>query len=127
LDSPGSSPQDESIADLVGRLVDNGRDVARAEIGVYKAIARHRAGRAKSGLVALVAAGILGWFAFTALIFGIVLALAIQIGPLGAGAAVATLLGIGAWLLLRFGLSGVRALGGDEEEREALRRGETVL
>lgn len=126
MDSPGSTPQEESIAELVGRLVDNGRDVARAEIGVYKAIARHRIGRARTGLVALVAAGILAWFALTALVFGLVLGLAIHVGPFAAGAVLATLLALGAWVLLRYGLAGVRALGGDEEERQALRKGETV-
>jgi hypothetical protein len=127
LDAPtGNQPQDESIADLVGRLVDEGREVARAEVNLYKQIALRRSARAKSGLVAVVAAGLLGWFAAIALLIGGLLALATLVGPLAAGLILAVLLGGVAYLLLRKGLKGLQALSGDEEEREALERGETI-
>lgn len=127
MDAPtGNQPQDESIADLVGRLVDEGREVARAEVNLYKQIALRRSARAKSGLVAVVAAGLLGWFAAIALLIGGLLALATLVGPLAAGLILAVLLGGVAYLLLRKGLKGLQALSGDEEEREALERGETI-
>jgi len=126
LDAPVRDPQEESIADLVGRLIDDGRDVARAEVNLYKQIALRRSARAKSGLVQLVAAGILAWFAGLALTFGLVLALATLIGPLAAGLLLAAVMGAAAWFLLQKGLAGVKALSGDEEERQALARGETA-
>jgi len=123
LDAPVRNPQEDSIADLVGRLLDEGREVARAEVNLYRQIALRRSARAKSGLVMLVAAGILGWFAGLALTFGLVLALATLIGPLAAGLALALVMGVAAYLLLRKGLEGMKALSGDEEERMALQRG----
>lgn len=126
MDAPDGNPQDDSIAELVGRLIDEGRDVARAEVAVYKAIARRRAVMAKKGMVALVAATVLGWFAVTALVLGLVFGLATLIGPLAAGLAIAALLGVGAFVLLRFGLARMAALSGDEEERQALARGDTI-
>lgn len=126
MDAPGGNPQDDSIADLVGRLIDNGREVARTEIALYKAIGRHRAARARKGIVLLVAAGLLGWLALVSLLLGSLLGLATIIGPLGAGVAIALLLGGVAFFALRSGLAGVKALSGDEGEREALKRGETI-
>jgi hypothetical protein len=126
LHGPVDNPQEDSIADLVGRLVEEGREVARAEVNLYKQIALHRSAKAKSGLVLLVAAGILAWFAGLALTFGIVLALATLIGPLAAGLALAFVMGTAAWFLLQKGLAGMKALSGDEEERSALQRGEAL-
>lgn len=123
MDAQVREPQNESIADLVTRAVEEGRTYARAEIDLYKAIARHRATRAKSGAVFLAVAAVLGWFAITALILGLVLGLATLIGPLGAGLAVSAVLGIAAFLLLRKGIAGLGALSGDEEEQAALDRG----
>ena len=125
MDAPVGNPQDESIADLVGRLIDDGREVARTEVNLYKQIALRRSAKAKSGLVQLVAAGILAWFAGLALTFGIVLALATVVGPLASGLILAAVMGAAAWFLLRKGLAGMKALSGDEEERHALERGET--
>jgi len=126
LHGPVDTPQEDSIADLVGRLVDEGREVARAEVNLYKQIALRRSARAKSGLVLLVAAGLLAWFAGLALTFGLVLALATLIGPLAAGLALALVMGVAAWFLLQKGLAGMKALSGDEEERAALQRGEAL-
>jgi hypothetical protein len=46
LDAPAQEPEEESIGDLFGRLVDDGRAYARAELDVLRQIARHRAARA---------------------------------------------------------------------------------
>jgi fatty acid desaturase len=124
LDAPVGTPHEDSIADLVGRLIEDGRDVARAEANLYKQIALRRAARAKAGAVALLAAALLFWFAAIALIFGLVLGLAVYVGPVAAGAILAVLLGIGGYVLLRYGLKGLQALSGDEEERAALKKGE---
>lgn len=124
MDAPVGTPHEDSIADLVGRLIEDGRDVARAEANLYKQIALRRAARAKAGAVALLAAALLFWFAAIALIFGLVLGLAVYVGPVAAGAILAVLLGIGGYVLLRYGLKGLQALSGDEEERAALKKGE---
>jgi hypothetical protein len=125
LDAPADDPREESIGDLFGRLADDGRAYAKAEIELYRRIALHRAGRARAGLIALVAGGVLLLSSLTALILGLVLWLAALIGALPAGLAIAALLALTGYLLVRFGLVRLRALKGGAEEAEALKRGET--
>lgn len=115
-------PRDESIGTLLGRLADDGRAFVRAEIGVYKAIAKRRAARARNGLIALAIGAVLLITSITALLFGLVLWLATLVGPLLAGLIVAAALILTGLILVRIGISGLKALGGDEAEREALAR-----
>jgi hypothetical protein len=126
LDAPAQDPRDDSIGDLFGRLIEDGRTYARAEVDLLKEIARHRAERARSGLILLVGGGVLLLSSLTALILGLVLGLAALTGPLLAGIIIAVLLAGTGCLLIRFGLGGLRALGGGEEEKAAIGRGETV-
>jgi hypothetical protein len=124
MDARTNIPPDESIPDLIGQLIEDGRTYARAEVNLYKQIAAYRASKAKNGIAALVVAGVLGLSALTAITIGLVMGLAVIIGPVAAGFAVAAGYGIVAYLLLRWGLERVKALGGDEEEKEALEDGE---
>lgn len=124
MELPGQDPREESIGDLFGRLIEDGRAYARAEVDLLKEIARHRAGRARAGLILLAGGGLLLIGAYLALLLGLVHGLATLIGPLGAGLAVAAVLAGSGYLLIRYGLAGLRALAGDEEEAEAVRRGE---
>ena len=124
--TPAQDPREESIADLVGRLIEDGRSYARAELDLLEQIARHRAGRARTGLILVGAGALLGLSALTALALGLVLGLATLIHPLLAGVAVAAMLAGLGYLLVRYGLAGLRALSGDEEERQAVARGENV-
>ena len=126
MEVPTQDPREESIADLVNRLLEDGRRYAQAEIDLMKEIARHRAARARTGLVLLVAGAVLGLSALTALVLGFVLGLATLVGPLAAGLIVAAALAGAGYLLVRYGLAGLGALSGDQEEREALERGEKV-
>lgn len=123
--APAEDPRDDSLGDLFGRLAEDGRAYAKAELALYKEIALHRAGRARSGLIALVAGGLLLFGATIALLLGLVLGLATLIGPLFAGLAMAALLGLAGYLLIRRGLAGMGALQGSPDEAAALQRGET--
>lgn len=120
----GEPKDDESIGALLGRLAEDGRAYVKAELGVYKAIAARRAARARNGLIALVVGAVLAISSITALLLGLVLWLAGLIGPLPAGLVVAALLILAGYVLVRIGMSGLRALGGDEAEREALSPGD---
>ena len=126
MEAPAQDPRDESVGDLVARLIEDGRSYARAEVELLRQIARHRAARARNGLIALAAGAVLLLSSLTALILGFVLGLATLIGPVLAGIAVAAVLAGGGYLLVRIGLGGLRALSGDEEERQAIARGETA-
>jgi Putative Actinobacterial Holin-X, holin superfamily III len=117
-------PKDESIGELLGRLAQDGRAFVKAEVGVYKAVAARRMARARNGLIALAIGAVLLICSITALLLGLVLWLATLIGPLLAGLAVAALLIVIGLLLVRLGIGGLKALGGDEAEREALARGD---
>jgi hypothetical protein len=125
LDGPAGDPRDESIGDLFGRLIDDGKAYARAEIDLYREIAVHRAGRARSGMVLLGAGAALLLAALIALTLGVVLGLAALTGPLLAGLIVAAVLALIAFLLIRSGAAGLKALSGSEEEMAARKRGET--
>lgn len=126
MDAPVQDPREESIGDLFGRLIEDGRTYARAEIDLLKQIARHRAARARTGLILLVGGGVLLFSSIIALILGLVLGLTQLIGPWLAGLAMAALLAGTGYLLIRIGLGGLKSLGGDEEERQAIQRGETL-
>lgn len=124
MDAPGQDPRDDSIGDLFGRLIEDGRSYAKSELELLKKIAQHRAGRARNGAIMLGAGVAILLAAVIALVLGLVLGLAVLIGPLLAGLAITLVLaGIG-YLLVRQGMVGLRALAGDEEERQAIARGE---
>jgi hypothetical protein len=123
LNAPGGDPRDETIGELVGRLIEDGRAYADAEIDLYKAIARYRALRARKSLVALA----VGWFfmvtSMTAVVMGTVLSLSARIGPMWAGLAVGVPLLAGGYFLVRWGWAELKGLASDKGEREAIARG----
>ena len=66
---------------LVSRLVDDAKDVARAEVAVYKAKAAERAQAYKGAIIFFVAAGVLTLEALGALLVGLIMTLATLVGP----------------------------------------------
>jgi protein-S-isoprenylcysteine O-methyltransferase Ste14 len=82
---PGPPRSDRPVGELVHELIEQGKDYARAEIGLYKAIAAAK-GKALALPAALFGvAFICAFAAITALAVGVVLALTRFIGPLAAG------------------------------------------
>lgn len=120
-------PADSSIGDLFHQLVDDGRAFARAEVNLYKEIALYRAGKAKTGVAALVAGGFLAFAGLIALLVGLVIGLADLIGPVAAGLVVFAVTAIIGFVLVRFGLGRMAALSGDPDEKAALAAGESGL
>ena len=123
MDAPGADPREESIGELVGRLVEDGRSYAEAELKLAKAIAEYRAQRAGRALALLAGAVLLGLSAATALVLGAVLGLAHYMGPLLAGLLVAAILAGGGYALAAAGLKGIKGLGRDPAEQAAIDRG----
>jgi hypothetical protein len=117
-------PADSSIGDLFHQLVDDGRTFVGAEVNLYKQIALYRAGKAKSGIVALVAGGLLAFAGLIAFLVGVVMGLADLIGPVAGGLVVLAVTGIIAFVLVRFGAGKMGALSGDPDEKQALLAGE---
>ena len=117
-------PAEASVADLFHQVVDDGRNLIGAEVNLYKQIAAYRASKAKNGIIALVAAVFLLNAALVAFFVGLVIGLADLIGPVLAGLAVLIITGIIGYFMVRYGMDKLSVLGGDQEEKEALKAGE---
>lgn len=74
-------PEEESIGELIGRLVEDGKGVARAEIDYYRALAATKVGEARAGLILGIAALVIALCSVTALFVGLILSLAPLVGP----------------------------------------------
>lgn len=105
---------EEGIGTLFGRLAEDGKEFARAEVAYYRALANDKVGPLKSGLIFGVAALVIAWSALTALLVGLILTLATLMGPglatllvVLVALALAGLLGWMAW-------SHLRRLGGED-------------
>lgn len=118
--APNSSTGESSIGELFGRLAEDGKAYARAEVNLYRAIAARRLGQARNGAIALIAALFLVNAALIALLVGFALQLAKWIGPALGGLVVFLVIGIVGFLLVRYGAGKLGALAGDEDERKAL-------
>lgn len=123
LQPPPADPTQSSIGGLIHQVLDDGRAVVAAEVDLYKRIALYRAGKAKNGLLAFVAAALLAFAGLIAFLVGLVIGLAALIGPVGAGIVVLVGTGVVAFLLVRFGAARLGALSGDAEEKAALAAG----
>lgn len=117
-------PADNSIGALFHQLIDDGRSFVRAEANLYKQIAAYRAAKARNGIIALIAALVLANAAVIAMLVALVLGLAPLVGPVAGGLIVLAVVGIVAFLLVRYGAARMATLGGEEEEAAALSEGE---
>ncbi len=115
-----SRPEEPSIGDLFGRLADDAKAYIRAEADLCKAIALHRIGAARNGAIALVAAVLLMNAALVTLVVCFALVLGPRVGPILAGLIVFVAVAIISLLLVLYGASRLKLLGGDEEERKVL-------
>lgn len=112
------------IGDIVSRLIDDGKSLARAELDLMKAVARYRAEMARSGAILLGGGIVLVIAGFVGLVVGLVLGLSPIIGPVLAGVAVLAVTGVVGFLLIRAGGRKLAVLtSGTEAEREALTEG----
>lgn len=88
VDGSTAGAVDESIAALVHHAVEDARELASAEIALYRAKVSERVSAYTSAAIFFGAAGVLALSAVTALLVGLILSLATLIGPLGATAVV---------------------------------------
>jgi hypothetical protein len=109
---------ESSIGELFGRVAQDARSYASAEIGLYRTIAAHRLAKARNGAIALVAGALLLNAALITLLVLLAVALGGIIGPVLGGLAVFLAVGIVAYFLIRYGIARMSALSGDEEAIE---------
>ncbi|HEX8302325.1 phage holin family protein [Sphingomonas sp.] len=74
-------PEDEGIGELLGRLVEDGKGYAQAEIGYYRTLARSKLRDATAMLWMGATALVLAFVALVALAVGLVLTLSSLVGP----------------------------------------------
>ena len=86
---------DEGVAALVHRVIEDGRELAQAEVALVKARVGERASAWKSAVLFFAIAGVLALAAVIALLVGLILTIATLVGPGWATAIV-----IGATLLI---------------------------
>jgi hypothetical protein len=126
VDARPQDPADASIGDLFHKLVDDGKTLVGAEVNLYKQIASYRAAKAKNGVIALVVGGVLALTALIALMVGIMMDIGDWLDSFALGGLIVlAVTGLVAFLLFRWGAGKMGALSGDEEERQALRQGES--
>lgn len=120
MDGPADEQREESIGDLFGRLVEDGRSYAEAELALIKAIAEYRALRARRALVALAG----GWFllvsSMTALVVGAVTGLSQHMSPFVSGLLVGVPMVAAGYGLVSYGWRGIKGLGRDQAEQQAI-------
>ncbi|TMJ11730.1 MAG: phage holin family protein [Alphaproteobacteria bacterium] len=116
----GNPTEEPSIGELFGQLAEDGKTLLRSEVGLYREIALYRVGKAKFGVAALLGAALLANTALIVIFVGIAMGLAKWIGPVGGGFASAAIALVIAFVLVRWGLPKLQALGGDTEEKAAL-------
>ena len=107
MHSGGADIEEETpIGELVGRLIDQGKGYARAEVGLVKAVATAKADAVKLPAALFAAALLFVIAGVVTFCLTIALALATLIGPL-AGGLVAT--------VIAFAIAGVLALVGKKK------------
>ncbi|MDP1026064.1 phage holin family protein [Sphingomonas sp. KR1UV-12] len=75
-------PEQEGVAALVGRLVDDSRSLVSAEVALYKAKATERIGAFRSAAIFFAVAAVLALAALVALLVGLIFSLSTLVGPL---------------------------------------------
>ena len=73
--------QEEGVGELLGRLVEDGKTFARAEVRYYRTLAMGKLAEAKTGVVFELGALVIALSALTALLVGLILTLATLVGP----------------------------------------------
>lgn len=76
-----ADPAEEGVATLVHRAVEDARELASAEVALYKAKAGERISAYTNAAIYFGAAAVLALSAVTALLVGLILSLATLLGP----------------------------------------------
>lgn len=72
---------EEGVGELIGRLVEDGKGFARAEIEYYRTLAASKVGEARAGLILGITALVIAFCSVTALLVGLILSLTPLVGP----------------------------------------------
>jgi len=103
----GDRAERETISELVGRAVADGKTYAAARVEVVKQTALTGIDKAKGGIVLLIGGAFLAYAAVIVLLVAIFTWLADEIGPIASGAVVAGATLAIAYVMIRIGIAKV--------------------
>ena len=109
-------PDEPSIRETFGQLLDDGRTYARAEIDLAKLRARVEANRYRKAAVLGGVAAALGLAALVAFAMTLVIGFARLLGPVGGGIAAMLLLGLGAYAFMSLARGAIEARPGGRND-----------
>jgi len=118
---------DEPISTLFARLVDDGTNLFRAELNLYRQAALRRVAQAKMPVVMIVAAALIAQSSVTVLLVGCALGLARWIGPVGGGLAMAVIGFALCGLLVRIAIKRLTAALGEANDKDSVALTENVV
>lgn len=111
----GDRIERESIGELFGRAVDEGKTLATAKADVVKKTALDKVDKAKVGVGLIVVGGLLAYAAVIVLLIAVFLWLLGELGPIGAGLIVAGVTLVAAFILVKVGASKLSAMSANGE------------
>ena len=106
----GDEVEEKPIGELFGRLIDEGKAYAKAELGLARASAEAKADQAKWPAILLFSALLFAQAAVTVAAVTVALALATLIGPLAGGLVAVALAAGTAWLFYSAAIARLKAL-----------------
>ena len=123
MDARTQPAAEASIGELFKQLTDDGANLVRAELNLYRQTAFRRVVRARGAVAAIVAGALIANAALAALLVGFVLALARYIGPVGSGLVVAGAAGAVGYYLITKGIAKISAQSreADQKDRQAVK------
>jgi hypothetical protein len=124
-ESPKASEQ--SLGTLFARLIDDGTNLFRAELNLYRQAAFRRVAQAKLPVIMIVGAVLLAQSAVTVILVGFALGLAHWLGPVGGGLAVGVISLAICGLLVMVAIKRLTAALAQANVKEAVAITETVV
>jgi small ligand-binding sensory domain FIST len=106
----GDEVDEKPIGELFGRLIDESKAYAKAELGLARATAEAKADQFKWPAIMLFSAMLFAQAAVTVAAVTVALALATLIGPLAGGLVAVALTAGAAWLLYSAAMARLKAL-----------------
>lgn len=127
MDARTQPAPDLSIGELFKQLTDDGANLVRAELNLYRQTAFRRVVRAKGAVAAIVAGALIANAALAALLVGLVMALAHYVGPVASGFVIAGVAGALGYFLIAKGIAKIAAQSREADQKDHQAVKERVL
>jgi divalent metal cation (Fe/Co/Zn/Cd) transporter len=126
-DKKDPSAEDESLGTLFARLADDGTNLFRAELNLYRQAAFRRFAQARLPVIMIVAAILIAQSSVTTILVGGALGLAHWLGPAGGGLAMGVIGFAISGLLVKLAISRLTKALSEANDKEAIALQERVV